>query len=140
MSELLHRIKVFLFRFDAGEPRYLQLKPDQGFEGLWGPVQGELDFGDQLEGAIKKRIIQDVGVLQPGPTLDLDLTSRWTIGDEDVIEWNYGVQLRGDLDPTVLEQHWAAHRWAGFSVAYPTMGLEFDRAAIMRLHTLLRAA
>jgi hypothetical protein len=130
MSELLHRIKVFLYRMEGAEPRYLQLKPDQGYEALWGPVQGDLGFGDQLDTAIRRRVIEDVGVLQPGPLLDLDMPSRWTIGDEE----------RVDPDPAVIEQHWAAHRWAGFAVAYPTMGLEFDRAAIMRLHTLLLAA
>ena len=49
MTELLHRIKVFVYRFNGSEPDYLLLKPDQGIEALWGPLQGELGFGEKLE-------------------------------------------------------------------------------------------
>ena len=140
MSELLHRIKVFLYRHDTAEPDYLLLKPAQGFDALWGPVQGALGFGDKIEAAVQRRVFEDTGLPPQATPLDLGAPARWTVGDEDVFEWCFGYPCVGEPDPRVLEEHWAAHRWASFPEAYPSLGLEFDRNAIMRLHTMLRAA
>ena len=56
MHHLSHRIKIFVFRLAGPEPRYLLLKPDQGIEALWGPLQAKLEFGDKLESAVSMRI------------------------------------------------------------------------------------
>ena len=140
MSELLHRIKVFAYRLAAGGPRYLLLKPDQGLEALWGPVQGEVGFGDQLESAVRRRLAEDTAILTAAQLLDLETPAHWTLGDEEIIEWCYGVRCLDDPDPEILEARFSAHRWAGFSDAYPRLGLELDRAAILRLHAQLGAA
>ena len=39
-----------------------------------------------------------------------------------------------------LAPNWRDARWADFSMAFPELALEVDRAAILRLHTLLSAA
>ncbi len=140
MGELHHRIKIFLFRREGLKPQYLQLKPRQGMESLWGPLQSELGLGEKLETAIRHHVRTDLGIMVPGQVLDLKIPSHWSIGDEDVVEWNYGYQCVGKLDQELLERNWSAHRWESFSTAYPTMGLEFDRQAILRLHYDLSAA
>lgn len=140
MSEILHRIKVFLFRHDKARPEYLLLKPNQGVEALWGPLQSELGFGEKLESAIRSHARNEIGIQHPGQLIDLDLASQWHIGDEHVVEWNFGLHCIADLDPEHLKSHWSAYRWAGFEFAYPNLGLEFDRQAILRLHTHLEAA
>ena len=140
MSDLLHRIKIFLFRQDEEEPNYLLLKPDQGLEALWGPVQGALGFGDKMEVAVRKRVFEETGIVSQVSAVDLGAPARWTVGDEQVFEWCFGFPCLDEPDPRVLAENWAAHRWASFPEAYPSLGLEFDRNAIMRLHTMLRAA
>ena len=72
MVELLHRIKIFIYRLQDREPDYLLLKPDQGIEGLWGPVQGSLDFGEKLEQAIRRKVLDDIGLNPPGQLVDLE--------------------------------------------------------------------
>ena len=140
MSELFHRIKVFVYRVTGGEPNYLLLKPDQGIEGMWGPIQGELGFGEKLESAIRRRVMDDTGMAPPGQLVDLEMPGRWTLGDEEIVEWSFGFHSITRLDPERLQRRWADFRWAGFSEAYPSLGFETDRAAIMRLHTFLNAA
>ena len=140
MGELLHRIKVFVYRLDLDGPDYLLLKPDQGLEALWGPLQGDLGFGEKLENAIRRQVVEDTGLTPPGSLVDLQMPARWTIGDEEVIEWTFGFHSVGEPDPRRLKKAWAAHRWATFEDAYPSLGLDPDRAAIMRLHTHLNAA
>ena len=140
MSELHHRIKVFVYRFEQAAPHYLLLKPDQGIEALWGPLQDELGFGEKLESAIRERVRQQVGLAPSGRLLDLDMPGRWTLGDEEIIEWTFGFRARGRVRPELLEGSFAAHRWARFQDAYSSMGLELDRQAAMRLHTRVLAA
>ena len=140
MSELLHRIKIFVYRFADTVPHYLLLKPDQGLEAMWGPLQGALGFGDKLETAIRRRVQEDIGLAAPERLLDLEMPGRWTIGDEEIVEWTFGVRTMHDLHPDRVADVWAAHRWARFDDAYQSLGLELDRAAVMRLHTKVLAA
>ena len=140
MSELQHRIKIFVFRFQEAAPNYLLLKPDQGLEALWGPLQGQLGFGDKLETAIRKKVEEDTGLRPPGRVFDLEMPSRWTIGDEEIVEWTFGFRSMAEFEPDRLADSWAAHRWTHFQDAYQSLGLEPDRAAMMRLHTRVLAA
>jgi len=140
MFELLHRIKVFVYRLDREIPDYLLLKPDQGLEALWGPIQGSLGFGEKLESAIRRKVMDDTGMAPPAQLIDLHMPNRLQLGDEEIIEWTFGFQTLCHPDPDRIVAHWSEYRWAGFEEAYPTLGFDADRAAIMRLHTLLRAA
>ncbi len=140
MSELLHRIKVFVFRMDGGEPDYLLLKPDQGIEGLWGPLQGPLGFGDKLEGAIRRHVLDSTGIGRAAQLVDLSMPSRITFGEEEIVEWTFGYQSLVLPDPERIQAHCAAYQWAEFGTAYPSLDFDADRAAILRLHTLLHAA
>jgi hypothetical protein len=138
VSELLHRLKVFVFRFEEQQPHYLLLKA-QGRESCWGPIQGPLGFGEKLEGAIRREVYDDLGISRPEGLMDLQLPLRWRLGDEEVVEWVFGYRLRRD-DPVKPAPRWADYRWAEFGRAYPALELESDRQAILRLHTLLSAA
>ncbi len=140
MSELLHRIKVFVYRMGGSGPDYLLLKPSQGIEALWGPIQGSLGFGEKLDAAIRRKVMDDTGLTPPAELVDLELPGRWTLGDEEIIEWSFGYHSINEPDPSRLEQHWEDYRWLDFSEAYPTLAFENDRAAIMRLHAYLNAA
>jgi len=140
MVDLIHRIKIFVYRLGAPGPDYLLLKANQGHEALWGPLHGNLGFGEKLEGAIRRRVMEDTGLVPPAHVVDLEMPARWLLGDEEIIEWTFGFQANMNLDTRRLQRAWAAHRWATFEEAYPTLGLDPDRAAIMRLHTHLSAA
>ena len=140
MSQLQHRIRVFVFRYTEGNPNYLLLKSTQGIESFWTPIHGPIGFGEKLESAIRREVMDDIGVGRPVELIDLQMPSRWLVGDEEVIEWNFGFRAVPDSDRLQLDhQRWAEFRWSTFPDAYPSLELEFDRAAIMRLHTLLAA-
>ncbi len=140
MTELLHRIKVFVYRRAGREPDYLLLKPDQESEGMWGPVQGPIAFDEKLETAIRRRVHDETGMPSSGQLIDLQMPMRLTLGDEEIVEWCFGCQSLSHPDPRRLERHRASFRWAPFPEAYPSLEFDADRAAIMRLHTLLHAA
>jgi len=139
MTELLHRIKVFVFSIQEREPHYLLMRASLP-ESLWGPIQGSIGFGEKLESAIRREVMDDVGLGRPLDLIDLQLPARWLVGDEEVIEWSFGFRTHNEPPPLSLSKRWAEARWAYFSKAYPTLELEGDRAAIMRLHALLHAA
>lgn len=139
--DLRHRICVFVFRFEAGEPDYLLLRSAQGIEGFWTPIHGPIGFGEKLETAIRREVVEDTGLGRPRELIDLKMPARWVVGDEEVIEWNFGFRAALTSETLQLDpDRWADYRWASFSDAYPSLELEYDRAAIMRLHALLHAA
>ena len=140
MQEAFHRIKVFPFQVKQRDPLYLLLRPDQEQEGIWGPVEGEVGFGDQIEQAARRYLVRDVGVNPPGSLLDMSWATRTQFGDELIIEWCFGYECHGDPDPNILAKHWADHRWAGFGEAYQALEIQADRTAMMRLHAMINAA
>lgn len=142
MTDLIHRVKVFVFRRAVErpeEPDYLLLR-SAGFEGLWGPLHGSIGFGEKLEAAVRREVLSDVGILQPADLIDLKLPGRWLVGDEEVIEWTYGCRVLPSQEPERVSDRWSEYRWADFGAAYPSLEIEADRAAILRLHALLHDA
>jgi hypothetical protein len=138
MTELLHRVRVFVYRFAEAQPDYLLLRAT-GHESFWGPLQGPIGFGEKLESAIRREVLDDVGLARAAELIDLQMPARWVVGDEEVIEWTFG--FRSPARPELsLGPRWADFRWADFGLAYPSLELDGDRAAILRLHTLLSAA
>jgi hypothetical protein len=139
MTELLHRIKIFVYRLRGEQPDYLLLR-STGHESFWGPIQGPIGFGEKLESAIRREVMDDIGIRRPVDLIDLQMPARWLVGDEEVIEWAFGFRTPIETQGIHLAPRWADFQWADFSVAYPSLELEPDRAAIMRLHALLHAA
>ena len=137
MFELVHRVKVFVFDFAERAPSYLLVRPHQGVEACWGPVHAPLGLGEQLETAIRRSALEGLGLARPAELIDLQMPSRWVIGDEEVIEWCYGYRPSDSSPDLHLADSWADARWADFGEAYPSLELEPDRAAILRLHTLI---
>ena len=141
MSELSHRIRVFAYRVHEGHLDYLLLKSARGVDGTWSPINGPIAFGEQLESAVKREVKSDTGIVKSARVIDLDMTTRWLLGDEEVVEWNYGFRVEGAGESISLdEERWSAFRWANFTDAYPSLVLAYDRAAIMRLHSMLGEA
>lgn len=140
MSELLHRVKIFVFQHAVQEPRYLLLRAAQGVEGCWGPLQGNIGFGEKLESAIRRELIDETGILRPLDVIDLELHQHQSLGDEDIIEWTYGIRIPAQDVTLRLDPKWAAFRWTDFSRGYPLLELDDDRAALVRLHARINAA
>ena len=136
MSDLIHRVRVFPYSIEMREPAYLLARRDQGIESCWGPLQGEIGLGEQMEGAILRQVQEGMGQGELLDLIDLKMPARWLIGDEEIIEWNYGCQIQ----PLSTQNEALPLRWERFAHAYPSLELETDRAAILRLHALLRAA
>jgi hypothetical protein len=138
--ELSHRIRVFVYRFHEGHPDYLLLRAAQ-LESFWTPIHGPIGFGEKLESAIRREVMDDIGLGRPSRLIDLEMPTRWLVGDEEVIEWLFGFHaLPTASDLRVDVKRWSDFRWVQFPEAYPALELEYDRAAIMRLHTLLHDA
>ena len=140
MSELLHRVKVFVYRVIETRPTYLLVRGSLGLESFWTPLHGPIGFGEKLETAMRRSVLNDLGLARSDETVDMKLPTHWVLGDEEIIEWNYGFRAPLEVDRFELDPRWAEFRWSDFETAYPSLELETDRAAIMRLHTLLSAA
>ena len=140
MSDLVHRIRVFVYRFVERHPHYLLLRGTQGIESFWTPIHGPIGFGEKLETAIRREVMDDIGLGRPNQLIDLEMPSHCVLGDEEIVEWNFGFQTQANEYLLHLDPRWSEFRWSAFTEAYPSLELENDRAAIVRLHTLLHAA
>jgi predicted NUDIX family NTP pyrophosphohydrolase len=138
--ELHHRIKVLLYRLEHGRPHYLLLRRSEGVAPPWGLLDGPIGFDEQIEAAIRREVLEDVGLPGTDQVIDLQMPKHWLVGDEEVVEWPYGARAPVAVRPLVLDRRWADYRWAEFGEAYTELQLELDRAAVTRLHTLITAA
>ena len=137
MIEFIHRVKVFVYDIRGQNPNYLLVRSSQGIESCWGPLHSPIGLGDQLETAIRRSASEELGLSLPAELVDLKMPVRSLLGDEEIIEWNFGFRVAPDRNEPRLDERWAEYRWAQFGEAYPKLELEPDRAAIVRLHTLL---
>jgi len=137
MQPLIHRVKVFVYRYEATRPQYLLLRGDQGIESFWSPVHNQIGWGEKLETAIRRGVMDDTGLGLPKRVLDLEMPERWCLGDEEVVEWNYGFHTDALDEQLELSTRWADFRWSAFERAFSRLEMDHDRAAITRLHTLL---
>ena len=141
MSQLSHRIRVFAYRVHEGKLDYLLLRNSRGIDASWSPINGPIGFGEQVESAVKREVRSDTGIVKSARLIDLDMPSHWLLGDEEVVEWNYGFRVPGSGDSIELDQErFCDFRWSNFTDAYPSLILAYDRAAIMRLHSMLGEA
>jgi hypothetical protein len=140
MSDLQHRIKVFVYRLEADQPQYLLLRKALGINPTWGVLDGAVGFHEQIETAILREVCDDIGLPPERGPIDLAMPKRWIMGEEEVVEWPYGFQAPSPRVELVLDDRWAEYRWAAFGEAYSRFQLELDRAAITRLHTMIGVA
>ena len=140
MTDLHHRVRVFVFSFRDRRPDYLLLRRSLSPESFWTPLHGPIGFGEKLETAVQREVVEDVGIGRVGEVIDLQIQTNHLLGDEQTIEWTYAVRAVDAARELVLDQTWAAYRWEAMEEAFPALEFEADRAALVRLHTLLAAA
>jgi NUDIX domain len=140
MTDLQHRIRVFIYRLDVSGPSYLLLRRSEGVNPTWGPLDGPIQFHEQIEAAIRREVREDVGLGDPENLVDLRMPKHWLLGEEEVIEWPYGAKAPSAPDELILDPRWSESRWTDFRETYSELHLEIDRAAVTRLHTLIVAA
>lgn len=137
MVEVAHRVRLFVFSFVDSHPDYLLLRRNQGLEAIWTPLQGRIQIDEKFEGAVLREFRRETGLEQPEEIIDLQMPSQFDLGDERIIEWNYACRATPGDPPVSLHAEWADYRWSMFQEAFPALEFEQDRAAIIRLHTLL---
>jgi len=137
---VLHRVRVFVYNQSQADASYLLLHSAQGLEGLWRPVHGNIEFSEQFEMAVRREVLDETGLVATGEIVDLDLPLRQVLGDEEIVNWNFGFPIAARPEKLDLDSRWDEHRWARFEQAFSRFELEGDRAAITRLHSLLHAA
>jgi hypothetical protein len=140
MTDLLHRIKIFVYARRGLRTQYLLLRPAQGVEACWGPIQGNIAFSEKIETAVRREVLDDIGLVQPLDLIELGPPCVANLGIEDVVEWCFGFHAPLVTAPLRLGPRWADFRWAHLGEAYPALELEEDRSALLRLHARVEAA
>jgi len=102
-------------------------------------LHSQIGLGDQMETAIRRSVSEELGLNRPAELIDLKMPARSVLGDEEIIEWNFGFRVAPERRELRLVERWSDFHWAQFGEAYPKLELDLDRAAIVRLHTILSA-
>src|SRR5262245_37052558 len=136
MHSLTHRIKVFVFAERRGEPRYLMVRHAPKIETIWGPIEGPILPSENLELAVCRRVRDEVGFERPLALVDLRMPERWTLPDEQVVEWIYGYGVEAPAEPA-RRRAASEVRWEDFDHAFRSMELPGNRDAILRLNLTL---
>lgn len=137
MQSLLHRIKVFVFTERCGELQYLMIRHEPKAETTWGPIEGPILPSENLELAVCRRVLDEVGVERPNNLIDLRMPERWVLPGEQVIEWIYGYGVDSSVEIRRVARRVSDVRWEDFERAFAAMELQGNRDAIVRLHLTL---
>src|SRR5262245_18149547 len=90
---LSHRVKVFVFHQSGGDVQYLIVRHVPKYETLWGPVEGPILPSENLELAACRRVRDQLGLERPVSLVDLKMPERWTLPQENVVEWTFGYRV-----------------------------------------------
>lgn len=138
---LTHEIRVFVFRYQAGRPDFLLLRRRPRVENELGPVHGPVELSEHLRDAVIREVREETGLIRPAHLIDLDHASKLVVGDEGLIQWEFGyqapetdVETRLHPGPEVAEAHWLP-----FEGAFQHLPNPEDRSALIRLQMLLQA-
>ena len=136
---LHHKVRVFVFRFEERQPRYLLLRHQPRLENSLGPVHGTVGLGEHLEDAVLREVAEETGLRHPSHLIDLEHFERLCFGDEGVVEWEFGYETRGHGPLIVPGPQVVETIWANFDQAFQTLEITEDRDALVRLQMRLGA-
>lgn len=138
---LHHQVRVFVFSFEEARVRYLLLRRRPRSENTLGPVRGPVELDEHLQDAVIREVREETGIVRPAHLIDLEHTSTFVLGDEGVVQWEFGYQAPGldtgsSIQPGPLI---AESMWVGFEDAFQALELPEDRSSLVRLQMVLQA-
>lgn len=136
---LSHKVRVFVFRYDNGQLSYLLLRRRPSSENILGPIKGLVGIDEHLRDAVLREVREDTGLTHPTHLIDLDHASTFTIGDEGLVEWEFGYQapILGPAGQIQPGPDVAESMWVGFEGAFCSLEMPEDRDALVRLQVLI---
>ena len=123
-------IKVY-DRFEQAAPHYLLLARS-GHRGALEDLQDARRVRTRSWRARSANACSTRWADPKAADLDLDMPGRWTLGDEEIIEWTFGFRPGGrptTSTSTTRRRTFDRPPLGGFEVEYSSMGLELDRLA-----------
>lgn len=140
MKTILHRVKAFVFQFEEGVPQYLVVKSKPSQENFFGPVLGTIQPWENPLRALHREVREETGLDRHEEILDLEIRDVWSMGEEHLVDWMYGVRVPHLAHDLRLGDTVSEYRWVPFSVCYETLHNETNRRGLIRLHTMLDMA
>lgn len=138
---LRHQVRVFVFRYDEDALSFLLLRRRPRTEHTLGPIRGSVEVDEHLTETVLREVREETGIVRPAHLIDLEHTSTFVVGDEGLVQWEFGYQAprpREEQDispgPDVAES-----MWAGFQRTFQTLEDATDRSALVRLQMFLQA-
>jgi hypothetical protein len=136
---LRHEVDVFVFRFGAGGPEYLLLRPEPRHEESWQPVTGVVDWDEDLRRAALRRVRLDTGLDYPADLLAPAPGLLEEVGDLRLVHWPFGFQIAPAEAAPRLRGRYLAWQWSAFSPALDALGNGTHRRNLLQLHLRLAA-
>jgi ADP-ribose pyrophosphatase YjhB (NUDIX family) len=138
MTAISHRVRIFVFRFGTEQVEYLLGRARPRAEALWGPLVGPIRPNEDAERAALRSAREEAGIEHAEALFDLQAPELVRVGDLSLVEWAYGMRVaRAETGALVVGADWGDLLWESFPSAYRRIGLEANRRAMLRLHTLL---
>ena len=136
-----HKVNVFVFRFEEQHVHFLLLRKHPRIEHNIGPVKGLVAVDEHLRDAVLREVREETGLLHPLHSIDLQHSSKFMLGDQGLIEWEFGYHAppKRELCDISPSEEIAEIVWARFDKAFATLECEADREALVRLQMMLQA-
>ena len=140
VTHQLHVVRVFVYRQHERRFEYLVVRHQPAHDSFWSPLTGVLQPHESIYQAAVRSVGEEIGLPSPRRILDLQLASRFQVGEFDEVDWAVGYGAPAPISDLRPASDLAELRWLDFDHGYRELDLEEDRRSIMRLHFTLRSA
>ena len=138
--KVLHRVRILVFSKTGSVTRHLLVKPFPRREWSWRPLEGRIRLKEQFHQAIQREVHEKIGI-EHGSIIDLHHYSMVTMGEEELVDWDYGYRIEF-LSPESMNQKTRASfadiRWMNLFQALKSVESKPVAEALMRLELELQ--
>jgi len=138
---LEHRVRVFVFQLLDDHAEFLLLRQKPREEWSLGPVVGPITPGEKIEEAVRREVMEEIGLRHPVHLMKLLEPHKELFGDLGVVDWPFAWQAGTPSAPADELQpgpRIGEFFWLDFATAFEELEDPTDREALVRLQLALQ--
>ncbi len=125
MSDLLDRTNVLVYIYKRNPFKVLVLRRNESPVGIWQPVSGGVEQGEDLLEAVKREVFEETGITKAGKITDMEYSFTFYVQSTKrvMIDYCYSLEVENNTIVKISNEH-DMYQWLSYGEAIEIF--EFD--------------